>query len=313
MRKFRIDFTQDNPCVDGCCLGRIGEHNATELIITPPAEITENKAATSYVIAFVTGGELIHSEPFNKAETLSVPLWKQLTMNPVLGIQLEAYDDAGEYIGKSMMVSGLRFLPSASGKDISADTDNPDFVSEILKTRHTHPNKDVLDSFGINNADTRPTFKGEVLATQYDVASRVAEHRAEVNKALEEVGGFTVNSMFLEAMTGVDIFDGYGNDIIGLMYPAADGAMPCGNDAVILDVGIVLQDGGEIRASQFPQSANFGADAVHHIFHMPQLDNEFGTYVLFRIVKDNYQGNELCGKLLTGEYSGVKIYYLGGN
>lgn len=186
-------------------------------------------------------------------------------------------------------------------------------VKEMQATiDHTHPNKDVLDSFGINNADTRPTFKGEVLATQNDVASRVAEHRAEVNEALEEVGGFTVNSMFLEAFTGVDIFDGYGNDIIGLMYPAADGAMPCGNDAVILDVGIVLQDGGEIRASQFPQSANFGADAVHHIFHMPQIDYEFGAYVLFRIVKDNYQGNELCGKLLTGEYSGVKIYYLGG-
>ncbi|MBE6771081.1 MAG: hypothetical protein E7547_02915 [Ruminococcaceae bacterium] len=147
MRTFRIDFTQDRPCLDGCFMGRIGEHNATEVVITPPEVLAENEAVTNYVIAFSTGGMVIHSESLEKAETVSVPLWQQLTKHPVIGIQLEAYDDAGEFIGKSEYISGLRFLPSADGNCVPSDTDNPDFISLYLKTKHFHENKETLDKF----------------------------------------------------------------------------------------------------------------------------------------------------------------------
>ncbi len=162
MKKFRIDFTQDNPCLDGCVLGRIGEHNATELIITPPAVFAENEAITSYVIAFVTGGRAIHSEPLEKAETLSVKLWQQLTMLPVLGVQLEAYGNDGEFIGKSGYITGLKFLASAHGVKTNADTDNPDFVSAFLKTKHFHENKETLDKFS-EDADGKPLYDGESI------------------------------------------------------------------------------------------------------------------------------------------------------
>lgn len=195
MRTFRIDFTQDNPCLDGCYLGRIGEHNATELIITPPAAMTENEAVTSYVIAFVTGNMLIHSEPFEKAETVRVKIWRQLTQNPALGIQLEAYDSEGEYIAKSQFVNSLKLLPSADGENCDLNTDNPDIISAVTantKARHIHENASIIDSFDVNYAKTRPTFNGDTLATQGDVTTRVAEHKQEVLNLLSSVPKFAV-------------------------------------------------------------------------------------------------------------------------
>lgn len=140
------------------------EHNATDLVITPPAIFAENEAVTSYIIAFATGGMIIHSEPFDKAETLSVPLWQQLTMQPVLGVQLEAYDNAGEFIGKSEYISGLRFLPSACGNDTPADTDNPDLISEFLRTKHAHSNLGVLDKLSEDENGTL-LHDGEIIGS----------------------------------------------------------------------------------------------------------------------------------------------------
>lgn len=195
MKTVRLDFTRDNPCIDGCYVGRIGEHNATELIITPPVAMTENETVTSYIIAFVTGNMLIHSEPFEKAETVCVKLWRQLTQNSALGIQLEAYDDAGEYIAKSQFVNSLKLLPSADGENCDLNTDNPDIISAVTmntKARHIHENASILNSLGMNNAKTRPTFNGNTLATQNDVATRVAEHKSEVLQLISSVPKFAV-------------------------------------------------------------------------------------------------------------------------
>lgn len=150
MRQLRVDFTQDNPCVDGHVLGRIGEHNATELIITPPADIAAHEAVVSYIIAFSVSNMIIHTKPFEKSETVTVPLWKQLTQEPVIGVQLEAYDSDGEFIGKSEYLSGLRFTPSACGDDTPADSDNHDLLSQVVQNTeksHLHDNKKVIDGF----------------------------------------------------------------------------------------------------------------------------------------------------------------------
>jgi len=175
MKIFRIDFAQDNPCVDGCYVGRIGEHNATELIITPPAAMTENEAVTSYIIAFVTGGMLIHSEPFEKAETVHIKLWRQLTQNATIGIQLEAYDDAGDFIGKSEYIKSLKFLPSADGDNVSSDTDNPDLISGFLKIKHSHKNKEMLDKFSEDD-DGNPLYNGQSIGNS--VGSGITDEQA---------------------------------------------------------------------------------------------------------------------------------------
>lgn len=165
MRTVPINFNEPVPCKQ-TILGYIGEHNATEIIVTPPDILTSNKAVTSYIIAFVTGGMIIHSEPFNKAETLSVKLWKQLTLEPVMGIQLEAYDANENFIGKSELISSLRFSPSACGNDTVADTDNPDIASAVAANslaRHSHDNADTLSKLGNRNGNL--TYDGKAIGS----------------------------------------------------------------------------------------------------------------------------------------------------
>lgn len=165
MRTVLIDFNESVPCKQ-TIIGYVGEHNATEIVVTPPDILASNEAVTRYIIAFVTGGKIIHSEPFNKAETLAVKLWKQLTLETVMGIQLEAYDDNQNFIGKSEFISGLRFLPSACGDDTVADTDNPDIISAIsanTSARHTHTNAETLDKLGETNGNL--TYKGREVGS----------------------------------------------------------------------------------------------------------------------------------------------------
>lgn len=220
MKKFRIDFTQDNPCLDGCVIGRIGEHNATELIITPPAVFAENEAVTSYIIAFVTGGRVIHSEPLEKAETLSVKLWQQLTMFPVLGVQLEAYDNDGEFIGKSGYITGLKFLASAHGVETNADTDNPDFVSAFLKTKHFHENKEILDKFS-EDAEGNPLYDGESIGGGEGLTD-------------EQTEALNANTEARHTHDNKDILDKFGEDENG--NPLYDGSMIVGGDASAVTV-----------------------------------------------------------------------------
>lgn len=163
MRTVLIDFNESVPCKQ-TIIGYVGEHNATEIVVTPPDILASNEAVTSYIIAFVTGGMIIHSKPFNKAETLAVKLWKQLTLETVMGIQLEAYDDNQNFIGKSEFISSLRFLPSACGDDTVADTDNPDIVSAVVantSARHTHANIETLNKLGDSNGSL--TYDGKAV------------------------------------------------------------------------------------------------------------------------------------------------------
>lgn len=165
MRTVLIDFNESVPCKQ-TIIGYVGEHNATEIIVTPPDILASNEAVTSYIIAFVTGGMIIHSKPFNKAETLAVKLWKQLTLETVMGIQLEAYDNNQNFIGKSEFISGLRFLPSACGDDTVADTDNPDIISAIAANtaaRHTHANIETLNKLGDSGGTL--TYKGREVGS----------------------------------------------------------------------------------------------------------------------------------------------------
>lgn len=177
MRTIAIDF--NNPIeYENMVIGNIGEHNATELILTPPSKIADCEAVKSYIVAFVVGGMVIHSEPFSKTETLSVKLWRQLTEEPVMGIQIEAYDENENFIGKSELISSLRLSPSACGDDTVADTDNPDIVSAIAantSARHSHSNKSVLDRI------TR--------ANMEDVAANTAARHTHTNiETLDKLG-----------------------------------------------------------------------------------------------------------------------------
>lgn len=141
MRKITVDFSlQTYPLF----AGYVGEHNATELTAIKPNDLE----GVTYSLAFMTNGEVIHSEFFGADEEIKVTLWQQLTQDNTLYVQLEAYDENGEYLGKSTMVK-LVLSNSVHGTDVIADSDNPDVYSEIaLNTwfRETlEDNADTLD------------------------------------------------------------------------------------------------------------------------------------------------------------------------
>lgn len=149
LRTVTIDFTAENP-VGQRVGGYIGEHNATELLIIPPAEMAENAAVTVYAAVFTTNGKRIPSRTYLKSEELSIALWQQLTQSPVLNVQLEAYDGDGELVAKSPMVY-LALLPAARGAETETDYGSNGIAAEIAentKSRHSHDNKAVLDKLG---------------------------------------------------------------------------------------------------------------------------------------------------------------------
>lgn len=161
MREIRIDFTAENMLPDGCDIGLIGEHNATDLVITPPAEMAECEEITSYTAAFVTEGKIIRSDLYEKAETITVSLCSQLTQDHTLGVQLEGYDGEGGLVVKSKLITGLRLLPSAGGDETDFVSGASGIVSQInanTLARHSHENTSVLDKLG--ETDGNLTFDG---------------------------------------------------------------------------------------------------------------------------------------------------------
>ncbi len=149
---------------DGDLAGRMGEHNATDLIITPPAEMAECGEIVNYVAAFVTEGKIIRTDFYPKAEQITVSLCSQLTQDHSLSVQLEAYDGTGGLVVKSPIVSELKLLPSAGGDETEFDGESGGMVSQInLNTlaRHSHENKDVLEKFGEESG--KLTFDGKVV------------------------------------------------------------------------------------------------------------------------------------------------------
>lgn len=149
IRRITINFTAQQPVNYRMC-GYIGEHNATELLIIPPAEMAENAAVTAYVAVFTTGGKRIVSRTYGNSEEICVPIWQQLTQNPVLNVQLEAYDGDGELVAKSPMVY-LALLPAARGAETETDYGSNGIAAEIAENtaaRHEHNNKTVLDKLG---------------------------------------------------------------------------------------------------------------------------------------------------------------------
>lgn len=125
MRQITVDFgIQTYPLF----AGYIGEHNATELIAIKP----DDMSGAMYSFVFMTNGEVIHSKYFSADEEIKIELWQQLTQDNTLYVQLEAYDEKGDYLAKSSMVK-LTLSNSAHGIDMIADADNADVYSEIAQ------------------------------------------------------------------------------------------------------------------------------------------------------------------------------------
>ena len=138
MRQCRLNFADNRY---DCEAGIIGEHYATELIVTPPA-IMPTEAV--YRLCFEPGGlsEIILQTTDG---AFSYPLPSAVTATPYCCVTLIGYVGS-EQIYKSRMVR-LHFSQTADG-DSSIDLQQPGIADEVNRNtaaRHTHANKSVLD------------------------------------------------------------------------------------------------------------------------------------------------------------------------
>ena len=155
MRQCRLNFADNRY---DCEAGIIGEHYATELIVTPPA-IMPTEAV--YRLCFEPGGlsEIILQTTDG---AFSYPLPSAVTATPYCCVTLIGYVGS-EQIYKSRMVR-LHFSQTADG-DNSIDLQQPGIVDEVNRNtaaRHSHANESVLDKFA-ESKDGKPTYDGEAL------------------------------------------------------------------------------------------------------------------------------------------------------
>lgn len=151
MRVRVIDYNADQP-LDDVFLGYIGEHNETALRVIPPDEMLTDANIASFVLAYGVGTKVYHSEVALKTEVATLGwfealLYKDLTVEDELSIQLEAYNANSSLIAKTEMVYGY-FEPSVDGEDAIASGD-PGIIADITANtaaRHTHSNKAILDA-----------------------------------------------------------------------------------------------------------------------------------------------------------------------
>lgn len=155
MRQCRLNFADNRY---DCEAGIIGEHYATELIVTPPA-IMPTEAV--YRLCFEPGGlsEIILQTTDG---AFSYPLPSAVTATPYCCVTLIGYVGS-EQIYKSRMVR-LHFSQTADG-DSSIDLQQPGIVDEVNRNtaaRHSHANKSVIDLLTADNTGTL-LYNGKVI------------------------------------------------------------------------------------------------------------------------------------------------------
>ena len=180
MRQCRLNFADNRY---DCEAGIIGEHYATELIVTPPA-IMPTEAV--YRLCFEPGGlsEIILQTTDG---AFSYPLPSAVTATPYCCVTLIGYVGS-EQIYKSRMVR-LHFSQTADG-DSSIDLQQPGIVDEVNRNtaaRHSHSNKAVLDKFA-ESKDGKPTYDGEALG------GGAGDFVIKMTVASDDDGNYTVTS-----------------------------------------------------------------------------------------------------------------------
>ena len=155
MRQCRLNFADNRY---DCEAGIIGEHYATELIVTPPA-IMPTEAV--YRLCFEPGGlsEIILQTTDG---AFSYPLPSAVTATPYCCVTLIGYVGS-EQIYKSRMVR-LHFSQTADG-DSSIDLQQPGIVDEVNRNtaaRHGHDNKSVIDLLTADDTGTL-LYDGKVI------------------------------------------------------------------------------------------------------------------------------------------------------
>lgn len=168
MRSITIDFTKSPISISNMVLGRKGEKNATQLIITPPTEMAaDDSGIVKYCVAYQIGANRkTHSELHEKSETITVKLDKSVTRVNVLSLQLEGYDGEDTIIMKSELVKDLIFDASVEGEEYEGGSSS-NLGAQVaantakLKNFSVGPNGETLYN-GKPLGSDRPTAQAEM-------------------------------------------------------------------------------------------------------------------------------------------------------
>ena len=180
MRQCRLNFADNRY---DCEAGIIGEHYATELIVTPPAIMP---AEAVYRLCFEPGGlsEIILQTTDG---AFSYPLPSAVTATPYCCVTLIGYVGS-EQIYKSRMVR-LHFSQTADG-DSSIDLQQPGIVDEVNRNtaaRHGHDNKSVIDLLTADDTGTL-LYDGKVIG------GGASDFIIKMTVTIDDNGKYTVTS-----------------------------------------------------------------------------------------------------------------------
>ena len=183
MRQCRLNFADNRY---DCEAGIIGEHYATELIVTPPAIMP---AEAVYRLCFEPGGlsEIILQTTDG---AFSYPLPSAVTATPYCCVTLIGYVGS-EQIYKSRMVR-LHFSQTADG-DSSIDLQQPGIVDEVNRNtaaRHGHDNKPVIDLLTADDTGTL-LYDGKVIGGGGSTGSELFIVNAQAQSGAD---GYTITS-----------------------------------------------------------------------------------------------------------------------
>ena len=208
MRQEIIDLSGDQRVGHGTrYIGTVGEHNATELVLTVPTELL--KAAEYVVVLFDVGDTVFRSVKIPvKGRKKTPPAWvangavhcyidHKVSSHPRVALQVEGWrigaNGKPECVMKTPLVMGLAFRPSASGCTT---------IPLAAEGTHEHSNLDVLERFGATE-DDKPTFDGVELSQIGGVDLSAIE--AEVRRL---AAAMLTRSMLMDILRTCQLVDG---------------------------------------------------------------------------------------------------------
>lgn len=183
------------------CLGTVGEHNATQLVITPPHELLDENVAYYRVLFKLRNRKDPYITDKYYEYPIEVNLVQTLTLNSSFDMCVVAYDNNDEYLGISKKISGFYFNPTDyNGMEDAIDDYLNDPVIGLQKVidgkadityvdakfdelDEALDNKvDKVDGKGLSTNDFTDEYKNELDEAYQD------KHTHENKEVLDELG-----------------------------------------------------------------------------------------------------------------------------
>ena len=174
MRQIEIDLTAEKARPPAQPVGYVGEHNATELLITIPNGMVD--ASDYQVVVFQSGPLIFRSRriypdsdrngAYREGNCIHCLLGRHLTEEQRLGLQVEAYKigENGEpvLVGKTAFIPRFTLMASPQGRPGLGFDGDFDDISRTIADTHRHDNAIPISKL-TEDAAGNPVYDGKPL------------------------------------------------------------------------------------------------------------------------------------------------------